>query len=245
MLYPKLDWAPQFLRAKTTLQALGQGERRRLCPMRSASPRLRSAAASSPRRSTAMSPRQRYVQRDARRAGTRFAVPRPICRSQDLAARRHPDQGRPRLDGGQPGGARAVARPPPRRIRRPPARRYAAARRHRQMADEARARLAAAATKSCTAARWASSPRSRPGSAARSRRRRRRSPAARRFAETGWFDAEAIAGIAEAHQSGRADHGRLLWQLLMLEKSLRRLFGFGAVSADRAPRRNRGRRAAR
>ena len=24
-LYPKLDWAPQFLRAKTTLQALGQG----------------------------------------------------------------------------------------------------------------------------------------------------------------------------------------------------------------------------
>ncbi|MEA3052525.1 MAG: hypothetical protein QOG72_1428, partial [Sphingomonadales bacterium] len=40
------------------------------------------------------------------------------------------------------------------------------------------------------------------------------------FAETGWFDADAIAGIAEAHKSGRSDHGRLLWQLLMLEKSL-------------------------
>ena len=66
------------------------------------------------------------------------------------------------------------------------------------------------------------------------------------LAETGWFDAEAVARIAEAHRSGRADHGRLLWQLLMLEKSLRRLFGFGAVSArDTAPRRNRARRAAR
>jgi len=66
------------------------------------------------------------------------------------------------------------------------------------------------------------------------------------FAETGWFDADTIAGIAEAHKSGRSDHGRLLWQLLMLEKSLRRLFGFGAVSAlDRSPRQNRARRAAR
>ena len=33
----------------------------------------------------------------------------------DLPARRHPDQGRPRDDGGQPRGARAAARPPRRR----------------------------------------------------------------------------------------------------------------------------------
>ena len=69
------------------------------------------------------------------------------------------------------------------------------------------------------------------------------------LAETGWFDAAAIRRLAEAHQSGRSDHGRLLWQLLMLEKSLQRLFGLGAapVSAprDTAPRRNRARRAAR
>ncbi|MGE0179283.1 MAG: XrtA/PEP-CTERM system amidotransferase [Sphingomonas sp.] len=49
------------------------------------------------------------------------------------------------------------------------------------------------------------------------------------LAETGWFDAEAIAGLAEAHRTGRADHGRLLWQLVMLEKSLQRLFGLGAT----------------
>jgi len=65
--------------------------------------------------------------------------------------------------------------------------------------------------------------------------------------QTGWFDAAAIAALAEAHRSGRSDHGRLLWQLLMLDKSLQRLFGLGAATApaDIAPRRNRARRAAR
>ncbi len=68
------------------------------------------------------------------------------------------------------------------------------------------------------------------------------------LAETGWFDAAAIRRLADAHKSGRADHGRLLWQLLMLEKSLQRLFGLGGAASarpDSAPRRNRARRAAR
>ena len=52
------------------------------------------------------------------------------------------------------------------------------------------------------------------------------------FAELGWFDSEAIAGLASAHLSGRADHGRLLWQLVMLEKSLQRLFGLGETSSS-------------
>jgi len=37
---------------------------------------------------------------------------------------------------------------------------------------------------------------------------------------TGWFDSAALARIAEAHIAGVSDHSRLLWQLLMLEKSL-------------------------
>jgi asparagine synthase (glutamine-hydrolysing) len=40
------------------------------------------------------------------------------------------------------------------------------------------------------------------------------------LARTGWFDAKALGKIADDHISGRADHGRLLWQLLMLDKSL-------------------------
>ncbi|MFC4291680.1 XrtA/PEP-CTERM system amidotransferase [Sphingorhabdus arenilitoris] len=40
-----------------------------------------------------------------------------------------------------------------------------------------------------------------------------------------WFDSAAIGKIAEDHIAGRSDHGRLLWQLIMLEKSVARIFG--------------------
>ncbi len=67
------------------------------------------------------------------------------------------------------------------------------------------------------------------------------------FAELGWFDASAIRQLAEAHLAGRSDHGRLLWQLVMLDRSLQRLFGLGgAVSRpDTAPQRKRARQGAR
>jgi asparagine synthase (glutamine-hydrolysing) len=51
------------------------------------------------------------------------------------------------------------------------------------------------------------------------------------FAELGWFDSGAIARIAADHRSGRSDHGRLLWQLMMLERSLQRLFAIGLGSS--------------
>ena len=59
------------------------------------------------------------------------------------------------------------------------------------------------------------------------------------LAETGWFDADVIGGLAAAHRAGRADHGRLLWQLLMLDRSLGRLFGLGAADQPAAPKRRR------
>ena len=46
----------------------------------------------------------------------------------------------------------------------------------------------------------------------------------RTLAETGWFDLAALNRIAEAHRAGREEHGRTLWQFMMLERSLRRLF---------------------
>jgi asparagine synthase (glutamine-hydrolysing) len=45
-----------------------------------------------------------------------------------------------------------------------------------------------------------------------------------KLVQTGWFDDTAIARVAAEHQAGKADHGRLLWQLLMLDKSLKRIF---------------------
>jgi len=45
------------------------------------------------------------------------------------------------------------------------------------------------------------------------------------LASTGWFDLHAIEKLAAEHKAGRGEHGRTLWQLLMLERSLGRLFG--------------------
>ncbi|MGB7655814.1 MAG: XrtA/PEP-CTERM system amidotransferase [Novosphingobium sp.] len=43
------------------------------------------------------------------------------------------------------------------------------------------------------------------------------------LARTGWFDSNTLSAMAEAHIAGRSDHGRMLWQLLMLDKAIARL----------------------
>jgi len=43
------------------------------------------------------------------------------------------------------------------------------------------------------------------------------------LARTGWFDTARVASLAENHIAGRADNARVLWQLLMLDRSLARL----------------------
>ena len=40
----------------------------------------------------------------------------------------------------------------------------------------------------------------------------------------GWFDGTSLSKVAEDHISGRSDNSRLLWQLLMLDRSLKKLF---------------------
>ncbi len=44
------------------------------------------------------------------------------------------------------------------------------------------------------------------------------------LSRTGWFDEKSLAKVADDHISGKFDHGRLLWQLVMLDKSIQRLF---------------------
>ena len=43
------------------------------------------------------------------------------------------------------------------------------------------------------------------------------------LAQIDWFRPEKVAELAEAHIAGRSDNSRVLWQLIMLEKSLSRL----------------------
>jgi asparagine synthase (glutamine-hydrolysing) len=45
------------------------------------------------------------------------------------------------------------------------------------------------------------------------------------LARTGWFDGKRLAQLAEAHIAGQSDHGRVLWQLLMLDRALRQVAG--------------------
>ena len=40
-----------------------------------------------------------------------------------------------------------------------------------------------------------------------------------------WFDPAALRRLAADHRAGRAEHGRTLWQLLMLDRATRRLLG--------------------
>jgi len=47
------------------------------------------------------------------------------------------------------------------------------------------------------------------------------------LARTGWFDLKAVAKAAADHKSGLCDNGRLLWQLVMLDKALGRIFHLG------------------
>lgn len=43
------------------------------------------------------------------------------------------------------------------------------------------------------------------------------------LARTGWFDPAPLSRLADQHISGRRDHSRVLWQLLMLDRSMRHL----------------------
>lgn len=43
------------------------------------------------------------------------------------------------------------------------------------------------------------------------------------LSRTGWLNGDRVAALAEAHISGRSDHSRLLWQLLILDRSLAKL----------------------
>lgn len=45
------------------------------------------------------------------------------------------------------------------------------------------------------------------------------------LARSGWFNMAEVGRLVAAHQSGRRDHGRTIWQMLMLEKAMAKVFG--------------------
>ena len=43
--------------------------------------------------------------------------------------------------------------------------------------------------------------------------------------QSGWFEADNLSKLAEDHIAGKSDNSRTLWQLVVLEKSMQKIFG--------------------
>jgi asparagine synthase (glutamine-hydrolysing) len=234
-LYPKMDWAPQFLRAKTTLTALGRSSEEAYADAVTAtSLPVRSRLYTSDFKQHLQGHRaeQRYVQafRDApadprdtlsrvQYADIRIYLPGDILTKVDRASMAVSLEARePLLDHRL---VEFAARLPSRlRLRGGSGKWLMKKALSRYLPDEILHRRKQGFVTPVSA--WLRGPLAAEAEALA------RSPA---LGELGWLDPAAIAKVAADHRSGRADHGRLLWQLVMLEKSLQRLFGFGAASS--------------
>ncbi|PSJ39869.1 XrtA/PEP-CTERM system amidotransferase [Allosphingosinicella deserti] len=235
--YPKLDWAPQMFRAKTTLQALGQStEEAYALAVSVTRPLARSRLYSSNLRHALQGHRgeQRYIEamrtapaRDAlgraQYADLKIWLPGDILTKVDRTSMAVSLEARePLLDHRL---VEFAARLPTRMRLRGGTGKYLMKRAlGRYLPDDILYRKKMGFVTPISA--WFRGPLAGAAEAIA------RSPA---LSELGWFDEAAIARAAADHRAARADHGRLLWQLLMLDKSLGRIFGLGeAVPQYRA-----------
>jgi asparagine synthase (glutamine-hydrolysing) len=227
--YPKLDWAPQVFRAKTTLQALGQpSEEAYALAVSVTRPLARSRLYTAGFRRDLQGHRgeQRYVEamrgapaRDAlgraQYADLKIWLPGDILTKVDRTSMAVSLEARePLLDHRL---VEFAARLPTRLRLRGGTGKYLLKRAlGRYLPDEILHRRKMGFVTPIGA--WFRGPLAGAADAIAG------SPA---LTELGWFDEAAIAKAAADHRAARADHGRLLWQLLMLDKALGRLFGLG------------------
>jgi asparagine synthase (glutamine-hydrolysing) len=231
-VYPKLDWAPQMFRAKTTLQALGQtGEEAYANAVGVTPPLVRSRLYTPSLRNTLSGYRgeQRYIDTmrsapaadalgRAQYADLKIWLPGDILTKVDRTSMAVSLEARePLLDHRL---VEFAARLPARMRLRGGTGKYLMKKAlGRYLPPEILHRRKQGFVTPIAA--WLRGPLAGEAEALA------RSPALR---ELGWFDEAAIARAAAGHRSGRIDASRLLWQLLMLEKSLQRVFGLGVSS---------------
>ncbi|NML14406.1 XrtA/PEP-CTERM system amidotransferase [Azohydromonas caseinilytica] len=55
------------------------------------------------------------------------------------------------------------------------------------------------------------------------------------MADTGWFNPRVVSQLVEQHESGMRDHSRSLWALLMFDAFLRNVAGAGEPASSQAP----------
>jgi asparagine synthase (glutamine-hydrolysing) len=229
-VYPKLDWAPRFLRARTTLQGLGRSSGESYADAVSATSfevRSRLYSADFTRRLGGHRAERRYVEamRDAPAADPlaralyadlKIWLPGDILTKVDRASMAVSLEARePLLDHRLVEFAASL--PPSARLRRGRGKYLMKRALESRLPAEILHRPKQGFVTPVSA--WFRGPLAGEAEAVAH---------SRAFAELGWFDGDAIAAIARDHRSGRAEHGRLLWQLVMLDRSLQRLFGLGA-----------------
>ncbi len=242
-IYPKADWAPRPLRAKTTLQALARDDVEayfHTVSTTSAAMRQQLYSASFKRELQGYSALAVF-RAHAKRAPTdqplllaqyldlKTWLPGDILTKVDRASMAHSLEVRvPLLDhrlvewaSSLPPGVEAAEEAPASTFSR---------RRSNRICR----------TTCCTGPRWVSVCRWRHGCVARLRsvRATRCSPAP--LAECGYFEPAALDRLVREHAAGRHDHSATLWSLLMLDAFLRRMQQPAAVAATRqagAPRR--------
>jgi asparagine synthase (glutamine-hydrolysing) len=232
-LYPKLDWAPRFLRARTTLQAIGRdsGEAYADAVAVTSRPiRSRIYARHFQQLLHGHRAEDRYVEAMAQApagdalsraqyADLKIWLPGDILTKVDRTSMAVSLEARePLLDHRLVEFAASI--PPGMRLRGGSGKWLMKRALRRYLPDEVLNRPKMGFVTPISA--WFRGPLAAEAAAIA------RSPA---LNELGWFDPAAIARLAAAHRSGRSEHGRLLWQLLMLDRSLQRLFGFGAAPA--------------
>jgi len=226
-VYPKLDWAPQFLRARTTLQAIGRsGEDAYALAVGVTPPALRQRLYTPTLRGSIRGPsaEARYAERmrtapaddplsRAQYADLKIWLPGDILTKVDRTSMAVSLEARePLLDHRLVEFAARV--PASMRLRGGTGKWLMKRALRRYLPEDILDRRKMGFVTPVSA--WFRGPLADQAKAAG------RGTA---LAELGWFDEAAVAKIAAEHRSGRAEHGRLLWQLLMLEKSLQRLFG--------------------
>ena len=232
-LYPKLDWAPRFLRARTTLQAIGRDSGEAYADAVGVTPQSIRSSLYTPlfkRFLDGYRAEDRYVEAmagapagdalsRAQYADLKIWLPGDILTKVDRTSMAVSLEARePLLDHRL---VEFAARLPARlRLRGGTGKWLMKRALRRYLPDEVLNRTKMGFVTPVSA--WFRGPLAGEAAAIA------HSPA---LAELGWFDPAAIARIAAAHRSGRVEHGRLLWQLLMLDRSLQRLFGLGRAEA--------------
>jgi asparagine synthase (glutamine-hydrolysing) len=244
--YPKLDWAPRFLRAKTTLQALGKSSGEAYAEAVGATPpAIRSKIYSDQFRSTLQGHRaeDRYVRTmenapagdalsRAQYADLKIWLPGDILTKVDRTSMAVSLEARePLLDHRLVEFAATL--PPGLRLKGGEGKYLMKRSLEGRLPDEILYRRKMGFVTPVSA--WLRGPLAdeaagiAQGSA---------------LSGLGWFDAGAIARLAEDHRRGRSDHGRVLWQLLMLERSLRHLSAPREAPSRTEPPQNKVRLAA-